>query len=84
MFSVQILDSDFGFSGSGIGISCRRQSFSNYIIITSEESKSYKRRKQKLQAKKAYIFTSDKAYFEKFVVYYIVFQNESNKMLIIT
>jgi len=31
------------------------------------------RRKQKLQVKKAY--TSDKAYLEKFVVYYIILQN---------
>jgi len=46
--------------------SCKRQPFSNYFIIKSEESKSYKRRK---------IITSDKAYFEKFVVYYIVLQN---------
>ena len=34
-----------------------------------------KQRKQKLQANREYIITSDKAYFEKFIVYSIVLQN---------
>ena len=44
-FWTQILD----FQGlESVQNSCKRQPFSNYIIITSEENKSYKRRKHRL------------------------------------
>ena len=46
-FWTRILD----FQGLELGLvqnSCKRQPFSNYIITTSTESKSYKRRKHRL------------------------------------
>ena len=47
----------------------------NYAYIKSDQINWTNCKMPKLHAKKSYIMTSDKAYFEKFVVYYIVLQN---------
>ena len=46
-FWTRVLDFQ-GLESRLVQNSCKRQPFSNYIIITSKESKSYKRRKHRL------------------------------------